>query len=203
MQSEGARAPVRVGLPSLLEVVSGGAAHRQAAAAGERLEAAGRTAAVFLVDGIPAGVLALADQLRPDAGASVAALVALPGRTPVLLSGDNPAGGGPPGQRGRHHNVRAGLLPQDKVAPGESEAGGGGAVAAGRRRRQRCSRDCCRGLGAAIGRCGADLALESAEGVTVRVELANLPKITDVSGRAHRLVRPLSFASIALLVLVD
>ena len=42
------------------------------------------------VDGIPAGVLGLVDRLHPDAADTVAAITALTGVTPVLLTGDNP-----------------------------------------------------------------------------------------------------------------
>lgn len=53
--------------------------------AGE-LEDAGHTAVVVLRDGTPVGALGIADRLRPDAAATVAALTRLTGRQPVLLT---------------------------------------------------------------------------------------------------------------------
>ena len=58
-------------------------------------------------------------------------------------------------------------------------------------------------LGVAMGRHGSDLALETSDAVIVRDELAILPKIIDVSGRAHRVVKAnLIFASIVIATLV-
>ena len=53
------------------------------------LEAAGKTVVIVAADGVPAGILALADQLRPGAADTVAELTALTGTAPVLLTGDN------------------------------------------------------------------------------------------------------------------
>ena len=50
---------------------------------------------------------------------------------------------------------------------------------------------------------GSDLALETSDAVVVRDELAILPKIIDLSGRAHRLVRAnLVIAATVIAVLV-
>jgi cation transport ATPase len=58
-------------------------------------------------------------------------------------------------------------------------------------------------LGVAMGRHGSDLALETADAVVVRDELAILPKIIDLSGRAHRVVKAnLIIAATVITVLV-
>lgn len=44
-------------------------------------------------------------------------------------------------------------------------------------------------LGAAMGRNGSDLALETADAVVVRDDLATLPKVIGLARRAHRLVK--------------
>jgi hypothetical protein len=59
---------------------------------------AGRTAIVVLVDDTPAAVFAVADRLRPGARVTVAALSSLTGRSPVLLTGDNPRARRPAGR---------------------------------------------------------------------------------------------------------
>ncbi len=50
------------------------------------LEDGGRTAVLVLRDGVPVGVLGIADRLRPDAAATVAALTALTSSTPLLVT---------------------------------------------------------------------------------------------------------------------
>jgi cation-transporting P-type ATPase J len=58
-------------------------------------------------------------------------------------------------------------------------------------------------LGVAMGRHGSDLALETADAVVVRDELATLPKVIGLSRRAHRLVKAnLVFAATVISVLV-
>jgi Cu2+-exporting ATPase len=54
----------------------------------ERLSAQGKTVVVVLVDGRPAGALALADVIRPESKAAVARLQAM-GITCMMLTGDN------------------------------------------------------------------------------------------------------------------
>ena len=76
----------------------------------------GRTAVVVTVDGRSEGVLALADRLRPEAPAAVDALRRLTGSEPVLLTGDNGGGAHALAAQAGIRDVRAGLLPQDKVA---------------------------------------------------------------------------------------
>lgn len=152
------------------------------------LEAGGRTAVVVRVDGVAVGVLGVADRVRADAGATVAALTALTGAAPTLLTGDNPRAAARLGDEVGIRDVRAGLLPQDKVAVvrERQEAGrrmlvvGDGvndapALAAAH-------------TGVAMGRAGSDLALETADAVIVRDELTAVPAVVALSRRARRLV---------------
>ena len=76
----------------------------------------GRTAVVVTVDGRSGDVLALADRMRPEAPAAVDALRRLTGSEPVLLTGDNGGGAHALAAQAGIRDVRAGLLPQDKVA---------------------------------------------------------------------------------------
>lgn len=68
------------------------------------------------VDGVPVGVLGIADRLRPDAAATVGALTALTGAVPMLVTGDNPRAAARLAAEVGITDVRSGLLPQDKVA---------------------------------------------------------------------------------------
>jgi cation-transporting P-type ATPase J len=118
---------VRVGSPVLLTdpaIAPTDQALGQARAAVAQLEASGRTAAVVLLDNTPVGVLGLTDRLRPDASATVAALTALTGTTPVLLNGDNPGDRRPPGRRGRDHRHPRRAAARRQGRPGRSPASG-------------------------------------------------------------------------------
>jgi Cu+-exporting ATPase len=76
---------------------------------------AGDTVVVVTVDGEPAGLIALTDQLKPSSAAAVAALKAL-GLTPMLLSGDNAAATATVAAKVGIERVGAELLPADKSA---------------------------------------------------------------------------------------
>ena len=152
------------------------------------LEAAGKTAVVVTVDGIAVGALGLDDQLRRDATDTVQALTALTGATPVLLTGDNPRAANALATRVGIDDVRAGLLPQDKVAAvRDLEAEGRRVVLVGDGVNDAPALAAAH-TGIAMGRAGSDLALETADAVIVRDELATIPKVIALSRRARRVV---------------
>ncbi|MGW3288675.1 heavy metal translocating P-type ATPase [Streptomyces sp. NPDC001002] len=167
------------------------------------LEEAGRTAVVVLRDAVPIGVLGIADRLRPDAAATVAALTRLTGRTPVLLTGDN--------ERAARHlaaevgitEVRAGLLPQDKVAAvREWEEQGRKVLVVGDGVNDAPALAAAH-TGIAMGRAGSDLALETADAVVVRDELAAILSVVRLSRAAGRLVlQNLAIAGVFIATLV-
>ncbi|MFE9906810.1 heavy metal translocating P-type ATPase [Streptomyces clavifer] len=154
------------------------------------LEDGGRTAVLVLRDGTPVGVLGIADRLRPDAVAAVAALAALTGSTPMLVTGDNPRAAArlaaEVGITG--DEVRAGLLPQDKVeAVRRLEARGRKVLVVGDGVNDAPALAAAH-TGIAMGRAGSDLALETADAVVVRDELATIPTVVNLSRAARRLV---------------
>jgi heavy metal translocating P-type ATPase len=152
------------------------------------LEAAGKTVVVVAADGVPAGILALADQLRPRAAATVAELTALTGIAPVLLTGDNVRAANTLGAQIEITDIRAGLLPQDKVAAvRELEYGGRRVLLVGDGVNDAPALAAAH-TGVAMGRAGSDLALETADAVIVRDDLATLPAVIALSRRARRIV---------------
>ncbi|MGW7400904.1 heavy metal translocating P-type ATPase [Streptomyces cyaneofuscatus] len=152
------------------------------------LEDEGRTAVLVLRDGAPAGVLGIADRLRPDAKATVAALTELTGRPPVLLTGDNERAARRLAAELGLTDVRAGLLPQDKVAAvREWEAQGLRVLVVGDGVNDAPALAAAH-IGIAMGKAGSDLALETADAVVVRDELAAIPAVVALSRRARRLV---------------
>ncbi|MFD7642673.1 heavy metal translocating P-type ATPase [Kitasatospora sp. NPDC059795] len=174
-----------------------------AAAVAAELEDAGRTAVVVEADGVPVGVLGIADRLRPDAAATVGALASLTGTAPVLLTGDNPRAAKRLAEEAGIADVRAGLLPQDKVAAvKELEAAGRKVLVVGDGVNDAPALAAAH-TGIAMGRVGSDLALETADAVIVRDELATVPAVVALSRRARSLVvQNLVIASVFITVLV-
>ncbi|WP_323137748.1 heavy metal translocating P-type ATPase [Streptomyces anulatus] len=167
------------------------------------LEDGGRTAVLVLRDGAPVGVLGIADRLRPDARATVAALTELTGRTPVLLTGDNERAARRLADEVGIGDVRAGLLPQDKVAAVRAwEAEGLRVLVVGDGVNDAPALAAAH-TGIAMGRAGSDLALETADAVVVRDELATVPAVVALSRTARRLVvQNLAIAGTFIAVLV-
>ncbi|TXS52392.1 cadmium-translocating P-type ATPase [Streptomyces sp. uw30] len=175
---------VQVGAPSRLLADPEAAG---AVLAGE-LEESGRTAVLVVVDGSPAGVLGIADRLRPDAAATVAALTVLTGTAPTLLTGDNPLAAAHLAAEAGIEDVRAGLLPQDKLGAVRDVEGSGHKVMVVGDGVNDAPALAAAHVGVAMGRAGSDLALETADAVIVRDELAAVPATVALSRRARKLV---------------
>lgn len=157
-------------------------------AAVAELEAAGHTAVLVQADGAPVAVLGIADRLRDGAPAAVTALTRLTGTAPALLTGDNgPAARAVAAETGIT-DVRAGLLPQDKAdAVRAWERDGRRVLVVGDGVNDAPALAAAH-TGIAMGRAGSDLALETADAVVVRDELATVPAVVALSRRARRLV---------------
>ena len=113
----------------------------------ERLESNGRTVSLVAIDGQPAGVIGVADTVKPTSAAAVTALRRL-GLAVYLLTGDNRRVAA---AIGREVGIAPGPYP--RRGPAGAEGGGGNQAACcrargrhGRRRYQRCA-------GARRGRC--------------------------------------------------
>jgi len=178
---------IAVGAPARL-LSSTDAASAEAAAMAESLEDAGRTAVLVLQDGAPVGVLGIADRLRPDAAATVAALATLTGSAPMLLTGDNPHAAALLAEEVGISDVRAGLLPQNKVTAVQEQARAGAKVLVIGDGVNDAPALAAAHTGIAMGRAGSDLALETADAVIVRDELATVPTVVSLSRAARRLV---------------
>ena len=202
--------PVAIGAADLGSADIGaadlGAADLGAASAVQRVQEAGGTAVVVTVDAGVVAVLGLTDQLRPAAAAAVAALEVLTGRAPVLLTGDNARAAGRLAVELGIGDVRAELLPHDKVAAVRALAAGGTHVSVVGDGVNDAPALAAAATGVAMGRRGADLTLQTADVVLVRDDLRTLPAVIDLSRRARRVVKAnLVFAAtvIAALVAVD
>ncbi|WP_369393827.1 heavy metal translocating P-type ATPase [Streptomyces sp. CG1] len=176
---------VAVGSPTrILDADAGHPALAVAAA----LEQEGRTAVLVTLDGTPVGLLGLADRLRDEAAATVAALGELTRTAPVLVTGDNPRAAARLAAEAGITDVRAGLLPQDKVTVVQEMTQAGRRVLVVGDGVNDAPALAAAHTGIAMGRAGSDLALETADAVVVRDELATIPTVVRLSRQARRLV---------------
>ena len=163
-------------------------ADHEAAARVAELEDSGQTAAVVRVNGAGAALLAIADRTRPGAVSAVARIIEVTGNAPVLLTGDNQRAATRLAGEVGIVDVRAGLLPQDKVAAvGGLQSAGARVLLIGDGINDAPALAAA-ATGAAMGRAGSDLALDTADAVIMRDDLATVPAVITLSRRARRVV---------------
>jgi heavy metal translocating P-type ATPase len=179
---------IQVGSPAAMLATGDATAKTAASAAVDALQDRGHTAVVVLCEGRPVGVLGITDQVRTEAGPAVAAVTRLTGKAPVLLTGDNHATATQLATQVGISDVRAGLLPEDKVtAVRELEAAGYRVTVVGDGINDAPALAAAH-TGIAMGGAGSDLALQTADAVVVRDDLATIPAVIALSLRARRVV---------------
>ncbi|KAE8764083.1 heavy metal translocating P-type ATPase [Georgenia thermotolerans] len=178
---------VLVGTPALLEAE--GVPDDGAAATVDRLAAAGRTPMVVAVDGWVAGVLAVADAVRPDAAAMVADLHAAGVRRVVMLTGDQPAVAGAVAAEVGVDDVRAGLLPEDKLEAVRELQRQGHVVAMVGDGVNDAPALAAADVGVAMGAAGTAVAVETADVALMGDRLHRLPEAVRLARRTVRTMR--------------
>ncbi|MFC7331506.1 heavy metal translocating P-type ATPase [Marinactinospora rubrisoli] len=178
----------RIDVGALDRLAPDAAGHAETAAAITDLEARGYTAVTVLRDGVPVAVLGVRDTVRGDAAAAVRGCAALTASPPVLLTGDNPRAARRVAEEVGVTEVRAGLLPEDKVAAVQELAGRGERVALVGDGVNDAPAMAAAHIGIAMGGAGSDVALETADAVVVRDELPAIPAVIALARRARRLV---------------
>ncbi|MGB3829146.1 MAG: cation-translocating P-type ATPase [Ornithinimicrobium sp.] len=152
-----------------------------------RLEQNGHTVIAVAADLAPLGVIALGDQLRPEAAEALAQLKA-DGLTPVLVTGDNPRAAAIIAAQLGIDDVRAGVLPEDKAAIVREFQAGGARVAMVGDGINDAPALMQADVGVAMGG-GTDIAVESADVIIVRDELGAVLGARDLSRSAYRRTR--------------
>ncbi len=154
------------------------------------------------MNGVAVGVLGLTDEVRSDAARSVASLTALTSAPPVLLTGDNGRAARRVAQHAGITDVRATLLPEQKVEVVRGlQASGHRVLVVGDGVNDAPAMAAAR-TSIAMG-AGADLTLQTADGVTVRDELHTIPTIIGLARRARGIVTiNLAIATAFITVLV-
>ncbi|MEU6582139.1 heavy metal translocating P-type ATPase [Nocardia sp. NPDC046763] len=181
-------------------------ADRAARTAVDGLQEKGFTAVVVARDGRPIGVLAITDQLRPEAATAIDLTVRVTGAAPILLTGDN--------SRAAHRlaaqvgltDARAELLPHQKVDVVRALQSAGDRVAVVGDGINDAPALAAADSGIAMGGAGSDLTLQTADAVVVRDDLTAIPAVIALSRRARRVVVAnlvIAATFIAVLVLWD
>ena len=157
----------------------------------------GATVVYLGVDGALAGFVALSDTVREDAGATVRRLQAA-GVTPMLLTGDNEAAARAISAEVGIADVRANLLPEDKMNLIKSYAGGSEPVCMIGDGVNDALALSAADAGVAMGGVGSDIAIESADAVLVSDEIKRLPYLFSLTRKVMQKVRVNIIASLVI-----
>jgi Cd2+/Zn2+-exporting ATPase len=174
---------LRIGRPSLF-----GELTPDVAIEVDAQERQGRTV-VALGDEQPWGLIAIADTVRPEAAAAVAQIKQLDVEKVVLLTGDNQQVATALGAALGVDEVRAELLPHEKVAAIKELQARYGPVAMVGDGVNDAPALATAALGVAMGAAGTDVALESADMLLMGDDLARLPGALRLARRARAIVR--------------
>ncbi len=164
----------------------------------ERLASTGSTVVVVGREDHVCGFISLADKLRPGAREVLQDLRSAGVRRIVMLTGDNRETGEAIGREAGVDEIRAELLPQDKVRAIEelvSAHGTVGMVGDGVNDAPALARS---SLGIAMGAAGTDAALETADIALMGDDLSKLVWLVRHSRRTLRVIRTNVIASLAV-----
>jgi Cd2+/Zn2+-exporting ATPase/Cu+-exporting ATPase len=153
----------------------------------DHLEARGKTTLIVVRDGVPLGVVATADTLRPEVPAALAALRAL-GLTRIeMLTGDNNrVAAAIAGQLGIDY--RASLLPEQKIAVVKDHQAQGHIVVMIGDGVNDAPALAKADVGIAMGAFGSDVAIEAAHVALMRDDWTLVPEVFQIARRTMRIV---------------
>ena len=152
----------------------------------------------------PIGIIALADTVRPEAAAVIARLQSLGFTSPVMMTGDSAATAAAVGRRLGIRDVRAGLLPGDKLNAAKELSLRGGLAFVGDGVNDAPALAAST-VGVAMGVAGSDVALEAADIALMGDDLGKLADGIDVSRQALSIIKQniaFSIATKALFVIL-
>ncbi|BDG62290.1 hypothetical protein caldi_33800 [Caldinitratiruptor microaerophilus] len=168
-----------------------------------RLADGGRTTVVVLADGRPRGIIALADTPRVAAREAIAELKAMGVERIVMLTGDHVRAAEAIAREVGVDDVRAELLPQDKLAVIRELRERYGPVAMVGDGVNDAPALAAADVGIAMGGIGTDVALETADVVLMADDLHKVAEAIDLSRRTRKvLIQNLSFAVGVIVLLV-
>ncbi|SEK65101.1 heavy metal translocating P-type ATPase [Haloferax larsenii] len=183
-------------------VSDSGSANAAAGGTIEDLQADGKTVILVGTEERIVGVVAVADEVRPEAKRTVERLHDLGVERVVMLTGDNEVTARAVGEMAGVDEVRAELLPEEKaeaVAALDEEFGGVMMVGDGVNDAPALATAT---VGVAMGAAGTDTAVESADVALMGDELSKLPYLYALSGKANGVIRENIWASIGVKALL-
>jgi Cd2+/Zn2+-exporting ATPase len=168
----------------------------------ESLQSEGKTVVLVGTEERLVGVVAVADEIRPEAKRVIERLHDLDVEQVVMLTGDNEVTARAVGEAAGVDEVRAELLPEEKaeaVAALDGEYGGVLMVGDGVNDAPALATAT---VGVAMGAAGTDTAVESADVALMADDLSKLPYLYALSGTANGVIRQNIWASIGVKALL-
>lgn len=169
----------------------------------EKLAAHGRTPLIVVLDGVVAGVLAVADEVRPDAADMVDALHAAGIVRVVMLTGDGPLVAQAVGAHVGIDEIRSSLLPEDKLDVVTGLRRDGHVVAMVGDGVNDAPALATADIGIAMAAAGSAVAVETADIALMGDNLLMLPAAIDLARRTVRVMHQnvaLALVTVALLL---
>lgn len=202
-----ANAMIEVGRPLMFEGDGRGETPQAMTDSRTRLEAAGRT--TMLVRSVPdegavvwLGVLGIADEPRANAAATLNKLRAVGIRRIIMLTGDNAGVGNAIGRAVGVDEVRAGLMPEDKVTAIRELAGQGPVAMVGDGVNDAPALASAT-VGIAMGGAGTAAALETADVALMGDDLARLPFAIGLSRATRGVIKQNVFLSLSVIAVLS
>ncbi|MFZ1771496.1 MAG: heavy metal translocating P-type ATPase, partial [Caldilinea sp.] len=196
--------PVLIGSLQLFRETDGHAPSASVVEAVHRLEADGKSTMAVSQNGRFLGVLALADVARPDIHITLAALVELGVQKLVMLTGDNESVARRIGAEVGVTDVRAGLLPEQKLDAIQRLQQEFGPIAMVGDGVNDAPALATATVGIAMGGAGTAVALETADVALMADDVGKLPFAVGLSRFSRSIIRQnlvISLSVIALLIL--
>jgi Cd2+/Zn2+-exporting ATPase len=154
-----------------------------------RLQREGKTVVLLGTEDELEGVVAVADELRPEAADAVQRLKALGVEHTVMLTGDNDRTAAAIAEQVGVDDYRAELLPEKKVEAVEELTGEYDGVAMVGDGVNDAPALATATVGIAMGAAGTDTAIETADVALMGDDLSKLPYLYDLAGRANAVIR--------------
>ncbi|RIK54189.1 MAG: cadmium-translocating P-type ATPase [Chloroflexi bacterium] len=198
--------PVLIGSPRLFEESDGHRPDEAVAAAVAQLTGAGKSIMVVSQNGAYLGVLGLADQPRPQVRQTLQRLLDLGVKRLVMLTGDHQAVAERIAADLGVTDVRAGLLPEDKLTAIRGLEAEHGAIAMAGDGVNDAPALASATVGIAMGGAGTAVALETADVALMGDDLGRLPFAVGLSRASRAIIRQnlaISLGVIALLIVTS
>jgi len=168
----------------------------------QRLESEGKSIDIVTDEKHVLGILAVADQLRPEAKSTIAALKNAGIKRVVMLTGDNEGTAKSIAAQAGVDEYHAQLLPEDKVAAVKELQAKYGRVAMVGDGVNDAPAMIQADIGIAMGAAGTDVAMETGDLALMSDDLSRVPEVFYLSRRAVRNIRQNIIASLAVVAVV-